>query len=333
MPGPAPGGEADSPVLSVLVLSHDYAAYLAACLESVLAQTLPWFEVIVLDDGSRDDSLAIAHRYAAADPRVRVVAHETNEGFVATLREGTGVLSRGEFLVMVSADDLVLEPETFARQVAALRVNPAVTACMTGFVKVGPRGERIGRRRLVTRPRTLSGGAFARRVLTKREFSVMHSGTVVRASAYHAVGGYHSGLTKYGDFALWMALSRAGPITLLDAACYGYRVHGAQMSGSPERRRAVLREGIAVVRAEAATARAAGVRVSDARALRARAADLALADAFAGRRALALRRCADVLAEVPVIALTSAGWWMAATRALLGRRAWAAMARFAPRRD
>lgn len=332
MPGPAPTGEADAPVLSVLVLSHDYGAYLAACLESVLAQTFPSVEVIVLDDGSRDDSLAIAHRYAA-DPRVRVVAHETNEGFVTTLREGTGVLSRGEFLVMVSADDLVLEPETFARQVAALRVNPAVTACMTGFVKVGPRGERIGRRRLVTRPRTLSGGAFARRVLTKREFSVMHSGTVIRASAYHAVGGYRTGLTNYGDFALWMALSRVGPIALLEAACYGYRVHGAQMSGSPERRRAVLREGIAVVRAEAATARAAGVRVSDARALRARAADLALADAFAGRRALALRRCADVLAEVPGIALTSAGWWMAATRALLGRRAWAAMARFAPRRD
>ncbi|MFN8506188.1 MAG: glycosyltransferase [Dehalococcoidia bacterium] len=332
MPGPTPTGETDGPALSVLVLSHDYERYLAACLESVLAQTFPSFEVIVLDDGSSDDSLAIARRYAS-DPRVRVVAHETNQGFVATLREGTGVLSRGEFLVMVSADDLVLEPETFARQVAALRVNPAVAACMTGFVKVGPRGERIGRRRLVTRPRTLSGDAFVRRVLTKREFSVMHSGTVIRASAYRAVGGYRTDLTNYGDFALWMALARVGPIAILDAACYGYRVHGAQMSGSPARRRAVLREGIAVVREEAAIARARGVRVSDARALRARAADLALADAFAGRRMLALRRCADVLAEVPAIALTSAGWWMAAVRALLGRRAWAALARFAPNRD
>lgn len=323
---PAVHGEpgANAPALSVLLLSHDYARFLGASLASVLAQSFDSFEVIVLDDGSTDDSLEVAAGFAC-DPRVRIVAHDRNEGFVATLIEGTGTLSRGEFLVMVSADDVVLDPRAFAAQVARLRDEPRAVACMTAFRKIVPGGD--GEiRRLLPGNRTITGAEFARRVLTEREFSVMHSGTVIRASAYHAAGGYRRDLSNYGDFALWLALARIGPVAVIDRPCYGYRLHEAQMSGKPERRRAVLREGLAVLRAEAVTARAAGLPISDARALRTRGADLALADAFAGRRTVALLRCGDLLALAPGIAVTSGGWWLAAGRALLGERAWRALA-------
>ncbi|HMS58891.1 MAG TPA: glycosyltransferase family A protein [Tepidiformaceae bacterium] len=321
---PAVHGEpgAAAPALSVLLLSHNYARFLGESLASVLAQSFDSFEVIVLDDGSSDDSLAVAARFAC-DPRVRIVAHDRNEGFVATLIEGTGTLSRGEFLVMVSADDVVLDPDAFAVQVARLRDEPRAVACVTAFRKIVPGGEGEVRR-LMPGNRTITGAEFTRRVLTEREFSVMHSGTVIRASAYHAAGGYRPDLSNYGDFALWLALARRGPVAVVDRPCYGYRLHEAQMSGKPQRRRAVLREGLAVLRAEAA-ARAAGLPISDARALRTRGADLALADAFAGRRSLALRRCGDLLALAPGIAATSGGWWLAAGRALLGERGWRAL--------
>src|SRR3954452_11728872 len=108
------------PTLSVTVLNYNYGAYLPACLDSILGQTFRDFELIVIDDCSTDNSVEVIQPYLA-DPRVRLVAHQKNVGYCGSLIEGTETQSTGEYVTVISADDLVRRPDAFERQIALLQ--------------------------------------------------------------------------------------------------------------------------------------------------------------------------------------------------------------------
>ncbi len=93
------------PLLSVIVPVYDVAAWLPACLDSLTSATHQRLELIVVDDGSPDDSGAIADSYARRDPRLRVL-HTANQGLGAARNEGLRVAT-GEFIAFCDSDDLV----------------------------------------------------------------------------------------------------------------------------------------------------------------------------------------------------------------------------------
>lgn len=95
------------PFVSVLVSSYNYARYLGEALDSVLAQTWPHFELIVVDDGSTDHSLAIARAVAQRDGRVHVFTHDDggNHGLVTTMQLGLA-RCRGDYVAFLESDDL-----------------------------------------------------------------------------------------------------------------------------------------------------------------------------------------------------------------------------------
>lgn len=107
-----------APLLSVVVPAYDVAAWLPACLDSVLAATHPRLEVVVVDDGSPDDSGAIADSYAARDSRVRVV-HTDNHGLGAARNEGIRHTT-GDYLAFCDSDDVV-PPTAYTTMVETLR--------------------------------------------------------------------------------------------------------------------------------------------------------------------------------------------------------------------
>ncbi|MFD6726583.1 glycosyltransferase family 2 protein, partial [Streptomyces sp. NPDC060131] len=92
------------PRFSVIVPAYQVQAYLHACLESVLAQSYPDFEVIVVDDGSPDACGAIADEFAALDPRVRVIGLPRNEG-LGPARNAGMERAGGDYLVFLDGDD------------------------------------------------------------------------------------------------------------------------------------------------------------------------------------------------------------------------------------
>lgn len=126
-------------MVSVVVPAYDVAAYLPACLDSLLGQTLPELEVVVVDDGATDDSGAIADSYADRDPRVRVV-HIENGGLGAARNEGIRH-ARGDYLGFCDADDL-MPPRALERLLAGAREHDA--PLVTGNV-VRLEGERRAR--------------------------------------------------------------------------------------------------------------------------------------------------------------------------------------------
>ena len=105
-------------VISVIMPVYNVAGYLPQCLDSVLGQDYEKLEVILIDDGSKDDSGAICDAYAARDGRVKVI-HQKNGGAAAAKNAGLRIAT-GEYLSFVDSDDW-LEPEVYGYMVETLR--------------------------------------------------------------------------------------------------------------------------------------------------------------------------------------------------------------------
>lgn len=106
--------------VSVLIPAYNAESYLAATLESVIAQTWPNLEVIVVDDGSTDDTLTVARQYASAT--VRIVS-QVNSGASAA-RNRAFAMATGEYIQYLDADDL-LRPDKIQLQLSCLQQRPS----------------------------------------------------------------------------------------------------------------------------------------------------------------------------------------------------------------
>jgi glycosyltransferase involved in cell wall biosynthesis len=115
----------DGPEISILLPVRDAEATLGACLRSILRQTEPHWECVVVDDGSQDGSLALARAAGAIDPRIRVLARD-REGLVAALNAGLAEC-RAELVARMDADD-VMHRERLTAQKAALACEPELSA-------------------------------------------------------------------------------------------------------------------------------------------------------------------------------------------------------------
>ena len=116
------------------------ASTVAAAIRSVLLQTLRDWELIVIDDGSSDQSIAIVQ--GVHDERIRLVRESRSAGLAARLNQAVG-LSRGEFIARMDADDICF-PERLSRQVARLREDPELDLIGCGAVVFTTKGRLVG---------------------------------------------------------------------------------------------------------------------------------------------------------------------------------------------
>jgi glycosyltransferase involved in cell wall biosynthesis len=94
-----------SPKISIVMASYNYEKYIAEAIESVLNQTVSNFELIIIDDASKDNSKEIIKEYAKKDDRVFYLLHEKNKGLYETSNEGLS-LCRGEYIAFIDSDDI-----------------------------------------------------------------------------------------------------------------------------------------------------------------------------------------------------------------------------------
>ncbi len=118
-----PSRAAPSPVASVVMANRDGGRFLAAAIASVRSQSLRDLELIVSDDGSSDDSVAIVDAATAADPRVRLIRGETSGG-PAAARNRALAQARGAWIAVMDSDDL-MEADRLERLIAAAQVDGA----------------------------------------------------------------------------------------------------------------------------------------------------------------------------------------------------------------
>ncbi|MBA4389471.1 MAG: glycosyltransferase family 2 protein [Syntrophus sp. (in: bacteria)] len=111
-----------SPLISVILPVYNGAETLACALSSVLEQTFENYEILLLDDGSTDNSLQVASMFS--DPRLRVFNDGTNHGLAYRLNQGID-LARGPYIARMDQDDVCF-PERFAKQIKFLEVHPEI---------------------------------------------------------------------------------------------------------------------------------------------------------------------------------------------------------------
>ena len=184
---------------------RDAASTLPACLESLRAQTFDDFEVIAVDDGSRDASAAVLAQAAAGDRRLRVI--ERRGGLVAALNAAAETAT-GALLARMDADDVAL-PERLARQVARLDAERAldVLGSRVALLAGGAFGN-AGMRAYVDWSNTLlTHEAIAADMLV--ESPLAHPSVMMRAAALRGLGGYRA-FDGPEDYDLWLRALAAG---------------------------------------------------------------------------------------------------------------------------
>ncbi|MDR0280600.1 MAG: glycosyltransferase [Paucimonas sp.] len=160
-------------LISVVVPTYNYARVLPRALDSVLYQWADDLELIVINDGSRDNTLEVLADYAARYPQVRVV-DQANAGAAAARNKGIG-LARGRYVLLLDADDeLTTDAISTLREV--LRANPGVGMVLGGQISVYDDGRE--RLRLPTPVPQASARELARRYLLQKRISVSHCCTL-----------------------------------------------------------------------------------------------------------------------------------------------------------
>lgn len=110
------------PLVSIIIPSYNYARYLPSTLDSVLNQDFQNYEIVLVDDGSSDESPLISEKYAKKDSRIRYKRRDVNKGVFATTAEAID-LARGTYIHLFSADDLYL-PGCLSKFVEQFTQNP-----------------------------------------------------------------------------------------------------------------------------------------------------------------------------------------------------------------
>jgi glycosyltransferase involved in cell wall biosynthesis len=281
MMSPAPAA-AGVPRLSITVLNYNYGHFLEQCLRSILAQSYEDFEVIVIDDCSKDDSLRVVERFLH-DPRVRLIAHAQNAGFVRSLIEGVEA-SASPYLTVISADDFVLSATALEQQMELLEGNPKTSFCYSSWVYMNMETHPVGDVVPFAADHVWSGEHEFREFCTR--FYVLHTGTIIRRTAYEAVGGYDASIRYTLDNTMWSQLCGSGDVAYVSEPLYGYRTHGSNMSHNPAAVRATIDEFVRLVDLGFANLPEGAVK-SDRRLLRrahqAALASVATMQVFAGR--------------------------------------------------
>ena len=130
----------DKPAVSVVMSFHNAGSTLASSIRSILLQTYVNWELVLLDDGSKDGSKDIVAQFK--DARIRLVASPHCEGLARRLNEGVS-LARGEYIARMDADDVAF-PSRLEKQLAYLEAHPEVDLLATDTLMVDDQGEPIG---------------------------------------------------------------------------------------------------------------------------------------------------------------------------------------------
>jgi glycosyltransferase involved in cell wall biosynthesis len=235
-------GDRVPPEVSVVVIFKDAEEFLEDAVDSVYAQTFGGWDLLLVDDGSRDGSTELARRYAAEDGgRVRYLEHpgHVNRGMSATRNVGIAH-ARGEFIAFLDADDQLF-PTALEEEVALLRAHPHV-GMVYGPLEYwyGWTGRRVDEKRDYVHPVGVPTGRVYEPpgliALFIQNIAFAPSGMLLRRSLVEDVGGFDESFRDlYEDQVFAAKICRTTPVYISGRCWYRYRQHPNSCCLSAER--------------------------------------------------------------------------------------------------
>jgi glycosyltransferase involved in cell wall biosynthesis len=205
------------PLVSIVIPAYNHARYLKQALDSVLAQSYPAVELIVLDDGSTDGTRGILAKYGE---RFRWET-QANMGQAATLNKGWS-MARGDLLGYLSADDY-LHPDAVKGAVECLGRHGDAVLAYPDFVQVDSHSRPL---------RTIRAPEFSYAEMMLKGVCAPGPGTFFRRSAYSRTAGWNVALRRVPDLEYWLRLGLIGRFQRIAQELAFYRVHAGAQSFS-----------------------------------------------------------------------------------------------------
>ncbi len=206
------------PVVTVVMAAHNAERYVSETIDSILAQTLSEWELIAIDDGSTDATQKILDRYAANDPRIRLI-RQNNSGLAASLNTGIAE-ARGSYIARIDADDVAM-PHRLAIQIAWLDAHREVHALGSSAIYLADGIRSTKKITVPTEPSTIE-------LALRRGNCMIHSTIMLRSDSVRKVGGYRKCFVAGQDYDLWLRMSEHGKLANLAEPLIYYRFHAEQ---------------------------------------------------------------------------------------------------------
>ena len=209
------------PLVTVIIPTYNRSWILSAAIDSVLTQSYPHFELLVVDDGSTDDTSALLQDYGG---RIRIL-RQPNQGVSAARNLGIAAAT-GSLIAFLDSDDLWL-PAKLARQVDFFRAHPQALICQTQETWVR-NGVRVNPKK---RHRKRSGMIFEPSL---ELCLVSPSAVMLRRELLDVVGCFDVSLPACEDYDLWLRIGSRWPIFLMDEPLIlKHGGHADQLSNTP----------------------------------------------------------------------------------------------------
>ncbi len=211
-----------STLVSIVIPSYNNASFIGEAIESVLAQTYPQIEVMVIDDGSGDNTREVCARYPSV-----AYHYQANQG-VSVARNYGLEKSRGAFVLFLDSDDRLL-PDAIATHVAYLQ-----THADAGFVFGLSRNIAADGSLLDDQQKLVEAANY--QVLLQANLGICPSGVVLfQRTVFEAIGQFNPSLRLAQDYDLYLRVARAFPIYCHNQVIADYRQHGENASGKATR--------------------------------------------------------------------------------------------------
>jgi glycosyltransferase involved in cell wall biosynthesis len=207
--------------------AYNAAPFVEAAIDSALRQTFSDLEVLVVDDGSTDDTAAIVEKIAARDPRVRFM-RQPNSG-VSVARNAALQVARGEFFSLLDSDDLYA-PEFLAEQLAIFAARPEVDiVTANGWYLGGPNDGQLARPSPDPRPDPDLASIIG-------DETAVYIMSVVRRRVYTTIGSFDQSICGNEDYDFWLRAAVAGfTFARNDRPLTRYRIRSDSLSASDVR--------------------------------------------------------------------------------------------------
>ena len=214
------------PKVSVIIPTYQHAHFVAEAIESVLAQTYPDYEIIVVDDGSTDDTVEVLSRFGE---RITVI-HQPNRGVSAARNTGIRA-SKGEHIAFLDADDVWM-PDKLEKQIPLLERDEAVGLVGSDMMIFDEHGTRSG---IFERTPPQSGMVYATLFASIGRSFILMPTVVVRRRCFDEVGFFDETLTISEDADMWLRISQRWAVDFVSEPLAKYRMSANQAHKNTER--------------------------------------------------------------------------------------------------
>ncbi|MGD8458530.1 MAG: glycosyltransferase [Anaerolineales bacterium] len=212
----------DTPPVSIIMAVYNGKKYLSQAIDSILVQTYPDFEFIIVNDGSTDETDSICREYALQDPRIKILRNQKNRGLTYSLNKAWKS-STGYYIARMDADDISLQ-NRLETQVHYMETHPKIGLLGTFYQEIDSNNQVTKKQnRFPTDP-----------ILIKYrlcfENPIPHPTIIMRRSIFEYVGGYSEVWKTTQDYDLFTRLSRITKLSNYPEILYYWRVHEDSIS-------------------------------------------------------------------------------------------------------